>query len=85
MVVKKQEVFDITEDDKPAMEALELRIDKALKSGRNSYTNSVTMASSLFESYDKVVIEAVLAKYTEAGWTVDYTSDQRDGAFYTFR
>ena len=85
-MIRKEEIFGITKDDHEDMAALESKIDTWLAESRNrtTYGGGIWIDTALFSSFDRVVVDAVLQKYREAGWTIMRHDDQRDGSSYQF-
>ncbi|OGH69061.1 MAG: hypothetical protein A2754_02500 [Candidatus Magasanikbacteria bacterium RIFCSPHIGHO2_01_FULL_47_8] len=84
MAISPQECIVVAQEDKGLLESLEQKIDNKLRTEFDS--SSGRYVFSLSGSVRQVVVNALIAKYKAAGWrVVEYGSDQRDVAWFSFR
>lgn len=76
MAITPEEAKKLTREEKSDVRRLELKIDKALKTG-------VRCLDLSFPS--EKVKEEIIRLYKEKGWPVEYECDQRDGNYLDFR
>jgi hypothetical protein len=80
MAISKQEATKRAQEAlEPEVSALEKKIDNWLSTRSGDWSGFDTSGIS---SGARREIEA---RYREAGWIVDYYSDQRDGSYWTFK
>ena len=85
MVIGPDELLKrITEDEAGKIEQLEKKIDDSLRASYEG-NNSVVLDYDIFRDIRKCTVDALLSKYRQAGWSVNYISDQRDGDYYEFK
>lgn len=70
-------------DSQPAKQ-LEEQIDTVLAEKDLDYMGRIVIAASLLGKRIGLR-DAVLSKYVDAGWSVNYCADQRDGDYFEFR
>lgn len=83
MAISLQEALKQAQPSPEELQALEAKIDKSLVQGLKDGEDSITFAANLLGS-TAVVREALIQRYKNAGWNVQYHSDQRDGDYYSF-
>ncbi|MFH1174419.1 MAG: hypothetical protein V1725_04755 [archaeon] len=69
-----------TEDE---LQRLEQCIDQALITGMQANSSYITIDADIFPN--ALARETIEDRYRSQGWDVEYTSDQRDGDFLTFK
>jgi hypothetical protein len=84
MAIGPKELLEkVVRDEEPRLRRVEQRIDEALATGYDG-RSSVAIDASLFEGIRKPALDKLITAYRQAGWTVEYQSDQREGDFYQF-
>lgn len=83
MVIRKSDVeSSLTQKQQAQLAALELQIDKKIA---EEWSGHGYVCFDLPSGVHQRVIDALRAKYTEAGWDVEYEFYQREGAFLRFK
>lgn len=84
MVIRPNEILRPEKDDEAEIALCEHKIDAALRRDVRYRGGTICLSTDLFGS-DRVISEALIKKYRNAGWCVEYQSDQRDGDYYVFK
>lgn len=85
MAITPRQAKSLTDDQRQALRRLEVKIDDILQAeywGEGKVT--INFESIGLSTISERVKDALIALYKEAGWSVTYHSDQRDGLWFEF-
>ena len=81
MVVTPQQAARLTAEESKRLKELEAKIDEAIHTGYRQENPNLCLDARLFGGYGTRVYAQLKRTYEQAGWTLKYESDQRDGDF----
>lgn len=85
MVVNPKDLLKtITEQEETILVALERRIDEELKRKFNGSNDVCVDTRNLWDQLRPILQNKLLNNYREAGWKVQFESDQREDSYLRF-